>query len=81
MNQCELFNVAMCGVRDGVHIDDSLADGEAKVVEEAGERVGDITNSKNAAILKELAIKRREHQFSHQTPNSCRSTAASKPRQ
>ena len=52
MNQRELFNVAMYGVRDGVYIDDSLADGEAKVVEEAGERVGYITNSKNAAILK-----------------------------
>ena len=32
MNQRELFNVAMCGVRDAVHIDDSLADDEAKVV-------------------------------------------------
>ena len=52
MNQRELFNVSMHGVRDGVHIDDSLLDGEAIVVEEAGERVGYTTNSKNTAILK-----------------------------
>jgi hypothetical protein len=62
MNQRELFNVAMYGVRDGVHIDDSIEDGEAKVVEEAGERAGYLTNSKYAAILKELAIKRSEQQ-------------------
>lgn len=57
MNPRELFNVAMYGVRDGVHIDDSLADGEAIVVEEAGERVGANSPKKEAGILKELAIK------------------------
>ena len=41
----------MYRVRDGVHIDDSLADGEAKVVEEVGEPVGYVVNLKNAAIL------------------------------
>ena len=82
MNRRELFNVAMHGVRDGVHIDDSLSDGEAIVVEEAGERVG--ANSppkKEASILKELTIKGSRTPIlpSALTFMQVRSTAASKP--
>lgn len=55
----QLLNLCLYGVREGITIDDSLADNQAKVIEQAGERVGFIVNSANAKVLKDIANKPR----------------------
>lgn len=56
--QRECFNLRMYGVRDGIQIDDSLPNGQCKVVEERGVKVGFICNTHDAELLREIANKK-----------------------
>lgn len=51
----ECFNLRMYGVRDGLQIDDSLPNGQCKVIEERGVKVGFICNKHDAELLTRIA--------------------------